>query len=93
MYCIFVQVGVLLGGDKNTTRDKMKDIIEFETRLARITVPAEDRRDEEKFYNNMAIAELQELAPFVRLFYSLYYSLSLVLFIYQHVYVMVELAK
>ena len=43
----------------------MKDVIEFETRLAEITMPADERRDEEKLYNNMAVANLQELAPFV----------------------------
>ncbi|KAL1123319.1 hypothetical protein AAG570_002405 [Ranatra chinensis] len=59
------EIGVLLGGERNTTRDMMKEVIEFETRLAEITVPADERRDEEKLYNNMAIAQLQELAPFI----------------------------
>lgn len=43
----------------------MKEVIEFETRLAQITIPADERRDEEKMYNLMAVAELQDLAPFV----------------------------
>ena len=62
---ILFQVGVLLGGELNSTRGQMKDVIQFETRLAEITIPSEDRRDEEKLYHRMAISELQEHAPFV----------------------------
>lgn len=46
----------------------MQEVIEFETKLANITIPAEDRRDEEKMYHQVAVAELQEIAPFVSLF-------------------------
>jgi len=60
------EIGVLLGGaDRNSTRDQMKAVIQFETRLAEITIPPDERRDEEKMYNLMAIAELQDLAPFM----------------------------
>lgn len=43
----------------------MQDIIDFETKIAAITIPQEDRRDEEKLYNLMSVEELQDLAPFV----------------------------
>ena len=43
----------------------MQDVIDFESRLAEITIPSEERRDEEKMYNLMAVADLQEIAPFV----------------------------
>lgn len=43
----------------------MQDIIEFETRLAEITIPQSERRDEEKLYNLMPLSELQAQAPFV----------------------------
>lgn len=43
----------------------MQDIIDFETRIAEITTPQEERRDEEKLYNLMSIDELQSKAPFV----------------------------
>lgn len=59
------KVGVLLGGELNSTRVQMKAVIQFETRLAEITIPSEDRRDEEKLYHRMAISELQEHAPFM----------------------------
>ncbi|XP_060533581.1 endothelin-converting enzyme homolog isoform X2 [Cylas formicarius] len=59
------KVGVLLGGDLNETLEQMEAVVDFETRLANITIPDELRRDEEKFYHNMTVAELQLLAPFI----------------------------
>ena len=59
------QVGVLLGGEENNTRRQMADVIEFETKLANITQPAEDLRDEEKLYHLMSVKDLQRKAPFV----------------------------
>lgn len=64
-----LQIGVLLGGEENSTKRQMQDIITFETKLAEITTPPEDRRDEEKLYNLMSLNELQRKAPFVRLPY------------------------
>ncbi|KAJ8680284.1 hypothetical protein QAD02_016071 [Eretmocerus hayati] len=60
-----VKIGVLLGGEENATRKSMQDIIDFETKIAEITTPQEDRRDEEKLYHSMTIRELQEQAPFM----------------------------
>ncbi|XP_028131382.1 endothelin-converting enzyme homolog isoform X3 [Diabrotica virgifera virgifera] len=59
------KVGVLLGGDQNSTKQQMQDIIKFETKLANITIPGELRRDEEKLYNLMKIGDLQVKAPFI----------------------------
>lgn len=59
------QVGVLLGGEYNSTKEQMQAVLDFETKLAEITIPMELRRDEEKIYNLMTIAELQDKAPFV----------------------------
>lgn len=59
------KVGVLLGGEENSTRAQMQAIIDFETRLAEITTPTEDRRDEEALYHLMPLSELQEKAGFV----------------------------
>lgn len=61
------QIGVLLGGEENSTKKQMQDIIDFETQLAQITTPPEERRDEEKLYNLMTLSDLQRKAPFVRL--------------------------
>lgn len=45
----------------------MQAVIDFETKLANITTPNEERRDEESLYHLMSIAELQELSGFVSL--------------------------
>ncbi|XP_066996850.2 endothelin-converting enzyme homolog [Anabrus simplex] len=60
------KIGVLLGGEEKSTRKQMKDVIDFETELANITTPLEDRRDEEKIYHRMSLAELQNIAPFIQ---------------------------
>ncbi|XP_069117689.1 endothelin-converting enzyme homolog isoform X2 [Argopecten irradians] len=54
------QVGMLLGGEENSTRSQMIDVIMFETNLANITIPSEDHRDEEKMYNKLTIQQLQQ---------------------------------
>uniref|UniRef100_A0A8C1J1R9 endothelin-converting enzyme 1 n=1 Tax=Cyprinus carpio TaxID=7962 RepID=A0A8C1J1R9_CYPCA len=60
-----VELGLLLGGDKNSTRVQMQQILDFETALANITVPQDERRDEEKLYHKITIADLQVLSPAV----------------------------
>ncbi|KAL3271004.1 hypothetical protein HHI36_021505 [Cryptolaemus montrouzieri] len=59
------KVGVLLGGEPNSTKEQMAAVIEFETRLANITTPSELRRDEESLYHQYTIADLQEKAGFI----------------------------
>lgn len=54
-----VELGMLLGGETRSTRLQMQQILDFETMLANITVPQDQRRDEEKIYHKMTIAELQ----------------------------------
>ncbi|GLV38283.1 Neprilysin 3 [Carabus blaptoides fortunei] len=60
------KVGVLLGGEENTTKLQMQAVIDFETRLAEITTPTEDRRDEEALYHLMPLSELQVKAGFMK---------------------------
>lgn len=60
-----LQIGELLGGETNSTRKQMQDVIQFETKLARIMTSPENRRDKEKLYNLMSLNELQRKAPFV----------------------------
>ncbi|XP_036926899.1 endothelin-converting enzyme 2 isoform X3 [Sturnira hondurensis] len=57
------ELGILLGGQPASTREQMRQVLELETQLANITVPQDQRRDEEKIYHKMSIAELQVLAP------------------------------
>lgn len=41
----------------------MAEIVDFETNLANITVPQEERRDEELIYNKMEAKDLTVGAP------------------------------
>lgn len=50
---------MLLGGRPGSTREQMRQVLELEVQLANITVPQDQRRDEEKIYHKMSIAELQ----------------------------------
>ncbi|XP_021346508.1 endothelin-converting enzyme homolog [Mizuhopecten yessoensis] len=59
------EVGMLLGGEENSTRSQMTDVIMFETQLATITIPSEDHRDEEKMYNKITIEQLQQNITFI----------------------------
>uniref|UniRef100_A0A8C8IDG7 endothelin-converting enzyme 1 n=1 Tax=Oncorhynchus tshawytscha TaxID=74940 RepID=A0A8C8IDG7_ONCTS len=58
-----VELGLLLGGDKNSTQSQMQQILDFETTLANITI-SQDKCCE-KIYHKITIAELQLLAPAV----------------------------
>ncbi|KAL3978613.1 hypothetical protein ACER0C_019675 [Sarotherodon galilaeus] len=60
-----VELGVLLGGTKESSRAMMEEVLDFETTLANITVPQEERRDEELIYNKMKVKDLATLAPAV----------------------------
>lgn len=60
-----VELGILLGGSEETSQKMMLEIIDFETALANITVPQENRRDEMKIYHKIQANELATLAPAV----------------------------
>ncbi|GCC30712.1 endothelin-converting enzyme 1-like isoform X1 [Chiloscyllium punctatum] len=60
-----VELGVLLGGEEISTRAQMQQVLDFEGALANITVPQENRRDEELIYNKMSVRNLQALAPVI----------------------------
>ncbi|KAF6384990.1 hypothetical protein mRhiFer1_008843 [Rhinolophus ferrumequinum] len=57
------ELGMLLGGPPASTREQMRQVLELEIQVANLTVPQDQRRDEEKIYHKMSIAELQALAP------------------------------
>ncbi|KFV19053.1 Endothelin-converting enzyme 2, partial [Tauraco erythrolophus] len=71
-----VELGTLLGGAPEPTRLQMRQVLDFETQLANITVPQAERRDDEKIYHKMSIAELQTLAPAVDWLDYLSYALA-----------------
>ncbi|XP_010765594.1 endothelin-converting enzyme 1-like [Notothenia coriiceps] len=60
-----VELGVLLGGSEETSSSLMLEIVDFETTLANITVPQDERRDEELIYHKMKAKDLSTLVPAV----------------------------
>ncbi|EDW26543.1 GL13072 [Drosophila persimilis] len=59
------KVCVLLGANETDARAQMLGIINFEKKLANITIPLEDRRNEEAMYHPMKLRKLAKLAPFL----------------------------
>ncbi|KAI5636454.1 peptidase family m13 domain-containing protein [Phthorimaea operculella] len=59
------RICTLLGADKAEAKAQMAKVITFETELANITKPSEDRRDEEGLYNLFTLKEWQNVAPFL----------------------------
>ncbi|XP_032888089.1 endothelin-converting enzyme 2 isoform X2 [Amblyraja radiata] len=60
-----IELSMLLGGEYNSTYTQIQQLLEFETIIANITGPQDERRDEEKIYHRMTIADLQNLSPFI----------------------------
>ncbi|KFQ71460.1 Endothelin-converting enzyme 2, partial [Phaethon lepturus] len=54
---------VRLGAGHTTGSNRGQPMATGETQLANLTVPQAERRDDEKIYHKMSIAELQALAP------------------------------
>ncbi|XP_072047750.1 neprilysin-1-like [Amphiura filiformis] len=58
-----ITIAVMLGADEDTAVADMTDVLEFETKLANLSTPEEERRDNEKLYNPTTIGELQRDVP------------------------------
>jgi hypothetical protein len=56
-------VALLLGADPATVDGEVRGILEFEVRLANISLAREERRDVGKLYNPMRISDLGRLDP------------------------------
>ncbi|KAH0624299.1 hypothetical protein JD844_007999 [Phrynosoma platyrhinos] len=55
-----VELGMLLGGAQASTEAQMQQVLELEIQLANLTVPQDERRDDEKIYHKLNIGELQD---------------------------------
>ncbi|KAL5238849.1 hypothetical protein ACI65C_006259 [Semiaphis heraclei] len=62
-YSYMVDIAVLLGADRHRAVKEMVQSLEFEIRLAKILMPAEERRDTTKLYNPMKLDGLQRNFP------------------------------
>eukprot|EP00058_Branchiostoma_floridae_P004955 XP_002590443.1 hypothetical protein BRAFLDRAFT_62750 [Branchiostoma floridae] len=59
------ELGMLLGGDRNETMVLMSEVLDFETELANITTPDDQRRDQEIMYHRYNLSFLQGMAPMI----------------------------
>lgn len=58
-----VDIAVIFGADRRRAMKELKESLNFELKLAKISLSAEERRDATKLYNPMKIADLQEKFP------------------------------
>ncbi|XP_036335141.1 neprilysin-3 isoform X3 [Rhagoletis pomonella] len=59
------KVCVLLGAVESDARRQMEAVIAFESKLANISMPLEERRNEEAMYHPMNLVDLEKIAPFL----------------------------
>ena len=72
-----MQIGTLLGAqNESKVREQMTAVMDFETELAKITAPSDERRDDEKLYHALTLKELQSRSPVVSPISDLFYSLQ-----------------
>ncbi|XP_050412278.1 neprilysin-4 isoform X2 [Patella vulgata] len=57
------EVAALLGANKTIAERDIALMIDLETEIANLTIPQDQRRDNEKLYNRMTIKELSERIP------------------------------
>ncbi|XP_046742992.1 neprilysin-2 isoform X2 [Diprion similis] len=60
-----VDIAVILGADEDRARRELSDSLEFEIKLANISLPNEKRRNATLLYNPMTVAELKKNYPSV----------------------------
>ncbi|XP_061704428.1 neprilysin-2 isoform X3 [Cydia pomonella] len=62
-YDYMVDIAVLLGADRARALSELKDSLQFEMKLANISLPLEKRRNATSLYNPMTIAQMQQKFP------------------------------
>jgi predicted metalloendopeptidase len=58
-----VDIAVLFGADRQRAVKELRESLDFEISLAKISLPLEERRDAAKLYNPMKIDDLQQKFP------------------------------
>ncbi|XP_078614974.1 endothelin-converting enzyme homolog [Branchiostoma floridae x Branchiostoma japonicum] len=62
---LIARVVQLLGADPDSAQDSAQDVVNFETKLAELTVPESERTNVNALYNNVRIHELKTIAPMI----------------------------
>ncbi|KAJ9599169.1 hypothetical protein L9F63_010346 [Diploptera punctata] len=58
-YSYLVDIAVILGADPERAKKEIRESVEFEMKLANISLPSEERRNVSKLYNAMTVREMQ----------------------------------
>lgn len=58
-----IQVAILMGADEQTAHREMNEVFEFETKIANITKPLNERQDTGAIYKKLTLKNLIQLAP------------------------------
>ncbi|KAL5013750.1 hypothetical protein ScPMuIL_008020 [Solemya velum] len=58
-----IDVALVFGANETAAEEEMRDMVTFEINLANVTIPQDQRRDNEKLYNRMTIKELKTRIP------------------------------
>ncbi|KAK4876270.1 hypothetical protein RN001_012692 [Aquatica leii] len=56
-------VALLLGANKTTADDELRAVVEFEKKLANVSLPEVDRHDTSTIYKKLTLAQLQKVVP------------------------------
>ncbi|XP_076662918.1 M13 family metallopeptidase neprilysin 2 isoform X4 [Andrena cerasifolii] len=62
-FSYMVDISAILGADKNRSKSELKESLEFEMKLANISLPNEKRRNATLLYNPMTVQELSKTYP------------------------------
>ncbi|XP_054271423.1 neprilysin-2 isoform X2 [Macrosteles quadrilineatus] len=63
LYSYMVDIATMFGADRDRATKELKESLDFEIELAKISMPPEKRRDANRLYNPRTIPELQERYP------------------------------
>ncbi|XP_014677422.1 PREDICTED: endothelin-converting enzyme 1-like [Priapulus caudatus] len=64
---MITKIGILLGGNEKTMRKQAQEVLEFETKLAKVYIPLADTKDPMAIYHKMPLSELQAMMPNTKL--------------------------
>lgn len=62
-YKLMIDSAVMLGAPQREAQEQMREVLDFESSLAKISISRENRRNVSRLYNKMKARELYDLAP------------------------------
>ncbi|KAJ8920319.1 hypothetical protein NQ315_011981 [Exocentrus adspersus] len=59
-------IAILLGANRTTASEELKEVVEFERRLANASLPEQDRHDTSVIYKKVTLKQLKSLVPQIK---------------------------